>query len=78
MKILAEETKTMVFYESPHRVKKTLAQFVEYMGEDRNVSISREISKKFEETIRGSVMEVLAHFETKEPKGEFVIVLEGK
>ena len=78
LKILAEETKTMVFYESPYRVKKTLAQFVEYMGEDRNVSVSREISKKFEETIRGSVAEVLAHFETKEPKGEFVIVLEGK
>lgn len=78
LKILAEETKTMVFYESPYRVKKTLEQFVEYMGEDRNVSVSREISKKFEETIRGSVAEVLAHFETKEPKGEFVIVLEGK
>ena len=78
LKILAEETKTMVFYESPYRVKKTLVQFVEYMGEDRNVSVSREISKKFEETIRGSVKEVLAHFETKEPKGEFVIVLEGK
>ena len=78
LKILAEETKTMVFYESPYRVKKTLAQFVEYMGKDRNVSVSREISKKFEETIRGSVAEVLAHFETKEPKGEFVIVLQGK
>ena len=78
LKILAEETKTMIFYESPFRVKKTLAQFVKYMGEDRNVSISREISKKFEETIRGSVSEVLAHFQTKEPKGEFVIVLEGK
>lgn len=78
LKILADETKTMVFYESPYRVKKTLAQFVEYMGADRNVSVSREISKKFEETIRGSVAEVLAHFETKEPKGEFVIVLDGK
>ncbi len=78
LKILAEETKTMVFYESPYRVKKTLSQFVEYMGEDRHVSVSREISKKFEETIRGSVAQVLAHFETKEPKGEFVIVLEGK
>ena len=75
---MAEETKTMVFYESPYRVKKTLSQFVEYMGEDRHVSVSREISKKFEETIRGSVAQVLAHFETKEPKGEFVIVLEGK
>ena len=68
----------MVFYESPYRIKKTLAQFVEYMGEDRNVSVSREISKKFEETIRGSLTEVLAYFETKKPKGEFVIVLEGK
>ena len=68
----------MIFYESPFRVKKTLAQFVEYMGEDRNVSVSREISKKFEETIRGSLTEVLAYFETKKPKGEFVIVLEGK
>ena len=78
LKVLAEETKTMVFYESPYRIKKTLAQFVEYMGEDRNVSVSREISKKFEETIRGSLTEVLAYFETKKPKGEFVIVLEGK
>ena len=76
-KALAEETKTMVFYESPYRVKKTLEQFVEYMGEDRHVSVSREISKKFEETVRGSVSEVLAHFEAKEPKGEFVIVLDG-
>ena len=78
LKVLAEETKTMVFYYSPYRIKKTLAQFVEYMGEDRNVSVSREISKKFEETIRGSLTEVLAYFETKKPKGEFVIVLEGK
>jgi 16S rRNA (cytidine1402-2'-O)-methyltransferase len=77
LKVLAEETKTIVFYESPYRVKKTLEQFVEYMGEDRHVSVSREISKKFEETVRGSVSEVLAHFEAKEPKGEFVIVLDG-
>jgi 16S rRNA (cytidine1402-2'-O)-methyltransferase len=77
LKALAEETKTMVFYESPYRVKKTLEQFIEYMGEDRQVSVSREISKKFEETVRGSVSEVLAHFEAKEPKGEFVIVLDG-
>ena len=77
LKALAEETKTMVFYESPYRVKKTLEQFLEYMGEDRQVSVSREISKKFEETVRGSVSDVLAHFDAKEPKGEFVIVLEG-
>jgi 16S rRNA (cytidine1402-2'-O)-methyltransferase len=78
LKLLAEETKTMVFYESPYRVIKSLEQFVEYMGAERQVSVSREISKKFEETIRGSVSEVLAHFKAKEPKGEFVIVLEGK
>lgn len=77
LKALAVETKTMVFYESPYRVKKTLEQFVEYMGDDRHVSVSKEISKKFEETVRGSVSEVLAHFEANEPKGEFVIVLDG-
>lgn len=78
LELLAEETKTMVFYESPYRVIKSLEQFVKYMGSERQVSVSREISKKFEETIRGSVSEVLAHFKAKEPKGEFVIVLEGK
>jgi len=78
LKILSEETKTMVFYESPYRVKKTLEQFVEYMGAERNVSVSREISKKFEETVRGTCSEVLSHFNSREPKGEFVIVLEGR
>jgi 16S rRNA (cytidine1402-2'-O)-methyltransferase len=77
LKLLSEESKTMVFYESPFRVIKTLEQFAEHMGSQRNVSISREISKKFEETIRGSLDEVITHFKTKEPKGEFVIVLEG-
>lgn len=75
--LLAEE-RTMVFYESPYRVLKTLNQFAEFMGKDRKVSVSREISKKFEETIRGTVSEVLSHFKNKEPKGEFVIVLEGR
>ena len=78
LKLLAEEERTMVFYESPHRIIKTLNQFVEYFGEDRKVSVSREISKIFEETIRGSVSEILRHFEEKKPKGEFVIVVEGK
>lgn len=75
---LAEENRTMVFYESPYRVIKTLEQFLEFMGEERQVSVSREISKKFEETIRGTVSEALSHFKEKAPKGEFVMVLEGK
>ena len=75
---LAEESRTMVFYESPYRVIKTLEQFSEFMGEERQVSVSREISKKFEETVRGTVREALNHFKEKAPKGEFVMVLEGK
>ena len=78
LKILSDEARTMVFYESPHRLVKTLQQFVEYFGADRKVSVSREISKMFEETIRGAAVEVLLHFEHKQPKGEFVIVVEGK
>ena len=77
LKALATESKTMIFYESPFRIVKSLQQFGEYMGLDRRVSVSREISKKFEETIRGTLAEVIAHFTEKEPKGEFVIVLEG-
>ena len=75
---LAEESRTMVFYESPYRVIKTLEQFSEFMGEERHVSVSREISKKFEETVRGTVREALNHFKEKAPKGECVMVLEGK
>ena len=78
LKILSDEARTMVFYESPHRLVKTLQQFVEYFGADRKVSVSREISKMFEETIRGATVEVVLHFEHKKPKGEFVIVVEGK
>lgn len=78
LKLLAKEERTMVFYESPYRVLKTLQQFAEFIGEDRQVSVSREITKRFEETVRGTVSEVLTHFENKDPKGEFVIVLEGK
>ncbi|MDF0707027.1 16S rRNA (cytidine(1402)-2'-O)-methyltransferase [Flagellimonas okinawensis] len=75
---LAEETRTMVFYESPHKLLKTLANFAEYFGEDRPVSVSRELTKLYEETIRGTVTEVLEHFNNKAPKGEFVIVVGGK
>ncbi|MDD3788004.1 MAG: 16S rRNA (cytidine(1402)-2'-O)-methyltransferase [Petrimonas sp.] len=75
---LAEETRTMIFYESPYRVLKTLTQFAEYFGEERYASVSREISKIYEETIRGTLTELIAHFTTNEPKGEFVIVVNGK
>jgi len=77
-KILAEETRTMIIYESPHKILKTLKDFVNYFGADRRISVSREISKLHEETIRGTVDEILAHFENKAPKGEFVIIVEGK
>ena len=76
LQLLAQETKTMIFYESPYRVIKTLDQFSEFMGEDRYVSVSREISKKFEQTVRGSLNEVITHFKEKEPKGEFVICID--
>ena len=75
---LAEEHRTMVFYESPHKLIKTLKQFSDYFGEDRKISVSRELTKLYEETIRGSVKEVLDQFSSKPPKGEFVIVVAGK
>ena len=78
LKLLLDESRTMVFYESPHRVIKTISQFAEYFGEERKASVSREISKMFEETIRGTISELLVHFGTKKPKGEFVIIVEGK
>ncbi len=78
LKFLAEETRTMIFYESPHKLIKTLGNFVEYFGAERLVTVSRELSKLHEETIRGTAKEVLSHFETKPPKGEIVIVVEGK
>jgi len=74
----AEETKTIVFYESPHKIGKTLLQLQEFVGGDRKLSVSREISKKFEETVRGTVDELIVHFQEKAPKGEFVVILEGK
>lgn len=75
---LAEETRTMIFYESPHKLLKTLNHFAEYFGEDRSISVSRELSKLYEETIRGTALEVIEHFTIKAPKGEFVIVVGGK
>lgn len=78
LKELAEESRTMVFYESPYRVLKTLTQFAEFFGEDRSASVSREISKMFEETIRGTLSELISHFTANETKGEFVIIVEGK
>ena len=76
--LLAEETRTIIFYESPHKLIKTLGQFVEYFGAERQVSVSRELTKMFEETIRGTATEVLAHYTAKPPKGEIVVVVEGK
>ncbi|EPH10624.1 16S rRNA (-2'-O)-methyltransferase [Myroides odoratimimus CCUG 12700] len=76
--ILAEETRTMILYVSPHKLVKTLGEFKEYFGEDRQVSVSRELSKLHEETVRGTVIEVLAHFEAKPPKGEIVVIVAGK
>ncbi len=78
LKLLAEETRTMIFYESPHKLIKTLGNFVEYFGEDRKVSVSREITKMHEETLRGTAAEVLKHYTSHPPKGEIVIVVEGK
>ena len=78
LKLLAQETRTIIFYESPHKLLKTLAQIVEYFGEDRPVSVSREITKLHEQTIRGSAGEVLAHFQAKPPKGEIVLIVGAK
>ncbi len=78
LKELADEKRTMIFYESPHRIIKSLEQFTEYFGENRLCSISREISKYYEETVNGTVKEVLEHFKNHDPKGEFVMVIQGK
>ncbi|MBO5831622.1 MAG: 16S rRNA (cytidine(1402)-2'-O)-methyltransferase, partial [Alistipes sp.] len=74
---LAAEERTLIFYESPYRVVKCLEQFAEVMGMERRVAVVREITKKFEQTVRGTLDEVIAHFKEYEPKGEFVIVVEG-
>lgn len=77
LEALQEETRTMIFYESPHRVVKTLAQFIEFCGAERQVAVCREISKVHEECVRGTLEEVLGHFQEVEPRGEFVIILAG-
>lgn len=74
---LSTETRTVIFYESPYRVVKCLEQIAETFGTERRVAVVREITKKFEETVRGTVAEAIAHFKAHEPKGEFVIVVEG-
>lgn len=74
---LADESRTMIFYESPFRVLKALGEFAEAFGAERKVSVSRELSKKFEQTVRGTIEEVIAHFEAHPPKGEFVMIVEG-
>lgn len=78
LQVLQHETRTIIFYESPYRVLKLLNECKEYFGEERKISISRELTKKFEENFRGSIAEAILHFTQKEPKGEFVIVLEGE
>ncbi len=78
LKFLADENRTMIFYESPHKLIKTLTNFCEYFGDNRQVSVSRELTKLYEETIRGTTTEVLKHYTNKPPKGEIVIVVGGK
>lgn len=75
---LKEESRTMVFYESPYRIGKTIKDLYEVFGEERKASVSRELTKKFEETFRGSLVELADHYKDKSAKGEFVIVVEGK
>jgi 16S rRNA (cytidine1402-2'-O)-methyltransferase len=75
---LTDETRTMIFYVSPHKLVKTLTEFCEYFGNERQVSVSRELSKLHEETIRGTAEEVKTHFENKPPKGEIVVVVAGR
>lgn len=75
---LAEETRTLILYVSPHKLVKTLAEFCTYFGEDRPICVCRELSKLHEENVRGTAREVLTHFENKPPKGEIVVVVGGK
>jgi len=75
---LAQNTRTTIIYESPYRVVKTLKEFLEYLGEDRQISLSREISKIYEETFRGSIVEAVKYFSNKKIKGEFVICIDKK
>lgn len=78
LKQLATEERTMIFYESPYRLVKTLQQFTEYFGSERQASVSRELTKMFEETVNGTLEEILKHFQLKEVKGEIVLIVAGK
>lgn len=75
---MAEEARTLVFYESPHKLLKTLSQMIPFFGKDREVAITRELSKKFESNYRGNLESAIVFFEKNPPKGEFVVVIEGK
>lgn len=77
-KILAEEERTIILYESPHRLAKTLRELAEYLGSDRPAAVCRELTKMFEETRKGTLTELAAHYETTAPKGEIVLVIGGK
>jgi 16S rRNA (cytidine1402-2'-O)-methyltransferase len=77
LEFLSAESRTMIFYESPHKLVKTLGQFSEYFGEERMASVSRELTKIYEETLRGTLKELKTHFELHPPKGEFVLVVKG-
>ena len=78
LEALKEEPRTIVFYESPHRLVKLLEQIVELFGPDRKVSVSRELTKIYEETITDTVSNLLVHYNSHNPKGEFVVILEGR
>ena len=78
LRLLAEESRTMIIYESPYRLLKTLTQLSEVMGPERQAAVAREISKVHEETVRGSLAELVAHFTAQEPRGEIVLLVAGK
>lgn len=78
LETLANEDRTIIFYESPHRLVKALSQLAEHMGENRNASVSRELTKMYEETVNGTLAELIEHFSTGTVKGEFVVIVEGK
>ena len=77
LKLLAEESRSVVFYESPHRLLKTLHNFAEFFGEDREISVSRELTKLYEETLTDTVSNLIQHFDQKAPRGEIVIIVKG-
>ena len=78
LKLLAEETRTIIFYESPYKLVKTLTQFIEYFGQERQISVSRELTKLYEENKRGTTREILDYYIKNPPKGEIVIIVSGK